>query len=112
MGAYTNVTQSTRKTRYVLNLNRSANAPVIKAGVITANIIWKMANSSCGICCPSRGAEPTPRNPRNSRLPRNSLPEAKERLYAHSTQMRLTTDMATKLCITVLMTFLPRTSPP
>ena len=28
---------------------RSAKAPVISAGVITANIIWKTMNAECGI---------------------------------------------------------------
>jgi hypothetical protein len=30
------------------NLNRSANAPVISAGVMTANIIWNAMNAMCG----------------------------------------------------------------
>ena len=36
------------KTRNVLNLARSAKAPVISAGVITANIIWKIMKVWCG----------------------------------------------------------------
>ena len=28
---------------------RSANAPMISAGVITANIIWKIMNTWCGM---------------------------------------------------------------
>ena len=43
------VTQTTRKTRYVVNLKRSTNAPVMSAGVMMANIIWKMTNSSVGM---------------------------------------------------------------
>ena len=53
IGAYTTVTQRTRNTKYVLNLNLSQNAPVISAGVIIANIIWKIANTcSSGVSTP------------------------------------------------------------
>ena len=37
------------KTRKVENFFRSANAPVMSAGVITANIIWKSMKAVCGI---------------------------------------------------------------
>ena len=33
----------------VENFFRSANAPVIRAGVITANIIWNSMNAWCGM---------------------------------------------------------------
>ena len=33
---------------YALKLMRSANAPVMSAGVMTANIIWKAMNAWCG----------------------------------------------------------------
>src|SRR5512134_2545206 len=39
-GLYTSRAQRREKTRKAENLNRSAKAPVISAGVITANIIW------------------------------------------------------------------------
>ena len=32
-----------------MNLKRSTNAPVMSAGVMMANIIWKMTNSSVGM---------------------------------------------------------------
>ena len=37
------------KTRNVENFIRSAKAPVISAGVMTANIIWKSMNAVCGM---------------------------------------------------------------
>ena len=37
------------KTRNVLNLALSAKAPVMRAGVMMANIIWKTMNARCGI---------------------------------------------------------------
>ena len=37
------------KTRNVENFFRSAKAPVISAGVITANIIWNSMNAWCGM---------------------------------------------------------------
>ncbi len=43
------VAQSTEKTRKALNFMRSANAPMMRAGVMTANIIWKSMKSRCGM---------------------------------------------------------------
>ena len=37
------------KTMYAENFIRSANAPVISAGVMTANIIWNSMKAWCGI---------------------------------------------------------------
>ena len=37
------------KTAYPANFKRSAVAPVIRAGVMTANIIWYAANASGGM---------------------------------------------------------------
>ena len=37
------------KTKNALHFIRSANAPVIRRGVITANIIWYDANVTPGI---------------------------------------------------------------
>ena len=36
------------KTTYAENFMRSAKAPEISAGVMTANIIWKATNASAG----------------------------------------------------------------
>jgi len=49
MGSYTNVAHSSVKRQNGPNLIRSANAPMISPGVITANIIWKTMNVWCGI---------------------------------------------------------------
>ena len=43
------VAQRSMKTQKVLNFARSAKAPVISAGVIMANISWKIMNVWCGI---------------------------------------------------------------
>ena len=37
------------KTQKAENFMRSANAPMISAGVMIANIIWKIMNAWCGI---------------------------------------------------------------
>jgi hypothetical protein len=39
-GAYTTMSHTPRNTIHAENLTRSAIAPVIRAGVMTANIIW------------------------------------------------------------------------
>jgi hypothetical protein len=39
-GLYTRMSQTERNTIHAENLTRSAMAPVIGAGVMTANIIW------------------------------------------------------------------------
>ena len=57
------------KMRKVLNLARSAKAPVMRAGVMMANIIWKIMNASCGITAPSAGSSPTSLRPKNDRSP-------------------------------------------
>ncbi|HQL89006.1 MAG TPA: hypothetical protein PLQ15_00235 [Syntrophales bacterium] len=41
--------QSRLKSRKLLNRTRSTKAPVIRAGVMTANIIWKAAKRPWGI---------------------------------------------------------------
>src|SRR4030065_93172 len=47
-GSYTRNDHSSMKTRNVLNLARSAKAPVMRAGVMMANIAWKIMNASWG----------------------------------------------------------------
>ena len=39
-GKYTKISQPVRNSMYALNVTRFVNAPVIKAGVMIANIIW------------------------------------------------------------------------
>ena len=70
-GSYTNVAQSTMKRQKAENFMRSANAPRINAGVITANIAWKIMNTECGMVAeyPANGSPPTCRRKAQSRLP-------------------------------------------
>ena len=49
MGAYTTTTHSPRNQTHADHFMRSAIAPVISAGVITANIIWYARNAYGGI---------------------------------------------------------------
>ena len=48
-GAYTTRNHKTMNSTVPLNFMRSAVAPVISAGVITANINWYTMNVICGI---------------------------------------------------------------
>ena len=48
-GKYTRCTQTTMKMMYGTNRTRSANAPVMRAGAMTANMPWKPAKRSSGI---------------------------------------------------------------
>ena len=48
-GQYTKIVKSVMNTRYAEKRTRSANDPVIRAGVITANFNWNIANSASGI---------------------------------------------------------------
>ena len=79
-------------------------APVIRAGVMMANIIWNVAKSSAS---PSRFS-----SPKALKSPINAVPVPKARLYPQRTQTMLTTAMAMKQYIMVLSTFRLRTSPP
>src|SRR5579883_1230529 len=47
-GAYTAIAHRVMNTTKLPNLSRSAEDPVIRAGVMTANIIWKMTNTRGG----------------------------------------------------------------
>ena len=53
-----------------------------------------------------------PERPKKLKSPISALPSPNARLYPHSTQTMLTTAMAMKLYMSVLMTFLARTRPP
>ncbi len=96
---------------------RSAKAPVIRAGVIAANISWKAANSTNGTVgmYVSLGVSPTFMKPTKSRPPMSpspptSVPNASEK--PTRTQITLTRARPKKLCMIVDSTFLRRTSPP
>ena len=58
------------------NRLRSAKAPVMSAGVIAANISWKVANRTNGIVLPSAGSRPTLAKPMKSRPPNRPAPVA------------------------------------
>ena len=100
------------------NRLRSANAPVISAGVIAANISWNEAKRTNGIVARVDrrwASRPTPLNPTKSRPPMR--PEAadvgREReVNPTSTQTTLTIASPKKLCMIVERTFLRRTRPP
>jgi hypothetical protein len=70
-GSYTNVAQSSVNTMNAENFLRSAKAPVISAGVMIANIIWKIMNTEWGMVFEyaSNGSPPTPRRPIQSSPP-------------------------------------------
>ena len=51
------------------NFIRSANAPVIKAGVMTANMHWKATKASSGIVPFARTVMPMPVRPTLSKEP-------------------------------------------
>ena len=84
IGAYTTSDHTPMNTRNVLNFARSANAPVISAGVIIANVIWKTMKSRCGIVSAyGPGSWPTSFSPKKSNgfpisPPHSLLPKANE----------------------------------
>src|SRR5689334_6811471 len=126
-GKYTTVAHRTMNRHQLQNLMRSAIAPEISAGVITANISWNMQNASSGIASgPGHGtglspvtakparwptvlASPT-NSPPPSSPPPMSLPNDRLKPYsAHSTP---TMPSATKFIISMFRTLLLRTMPP
>ena len=52
IGKYANVNQSPMKRRMAENFIRSANAPMINAGVIAANVNWNATKIYSGITTP------------------------------------------------------------
>src|SRR3972149_8938607 len=77
-GSYTRNDQASMNTRKVLNLARSAKAPVISAGVMMANIAWKIMNASWGTPVAevygSAGSGPTALSPKKGRGPEIAPP--------------------------------------
>jgi hypothetical protein len=65
------VAHSKVKRRKAENFLRSAKVPVMSAGVMIANIIWKSMNAWCGMVLEyaSNGSTPTPLSPIQSRPP-------------------------------------------
>ena len=94
---------------------RSANAPVINAGVMMANINWKRKNTANGMvgAYVALGSMPTPLRNAYWKLPITpftSVPNA--RLNPQTNQISATTPMAMKLCIMMVSMFFLRTKPP
>ena len=91
---------------------RSAIAPVISAGVMTANVSWNATNASAGIV-PATSL-PIPSRPTKSKLPIKpplpASPNASE--YPKTTQITVTMPMAKKFCMSIARMFLARTMPP
>jgi len=99
------------------NRLRSAKAPVIRAGVMAANISWNAANSTNGTVTAytGDGSSPTPLKKAKSRLPiRPSPPTSGPKASENPTMTHTTLTRASpkKLCMIVERTFLRRTSPP
>ncbi len=100
---------------YELNRIRSAKAPVISAGVITANFNWNMANNINGTVGPSfhvalpsmpfimKNVEGFPITPYRE--------SPKARLNPNITQIIVMMPIQTKLCIMVESTFFLVTMP-
>ena len=104
-------------SRYDENRTRSANEPVIKAGVMIANLSWNIAKTISGIVAAQRRvgrlahAVEHEERQRVADRPRPMLsPNA--RLKPTTTQTRLMTPSATTLWSIVETTFLKLTMPP
>ena len=104
------------KTTNAANFLRSAKAPLMSAGVMAANIIWKVAKRTNGMVLPSAGSMPTPwkkmycsGSPTMPAPPRES---PKARLKPTTTQTTVTMARPKKLCMIVERTLLARTRPP
>src|SRR5688572_1685288 len=70
-GSYTSVAQRSVNTTNALKRLRSANAPVMSAGVMIANIIWNTMKAWCGTVAAyaAFGSMPTPRSASQSSPP-------------------------------------------
>ena len=104
-------------SRYAENRTRSANEPVISAGVMIANLSWNIAKTSSGIVGAQRrvrrlahAVEHEERQRVADHARRCSSPNA--RLKPTRTQSRLMTPSATTLWSIVETTFLKPTMPP
>ena len=119
-GAYTMIDQTTEKINIAENFIRSANAPAISAGVIIANVNWKVIKTVSGIV-PERVSTPIPRknmvpSPPTKEVSVNcpaSIPTVlKARLYPQIIHTIVISPVNAKHCISTERTFWTRTSPP
>ena len=95
-------------------LTLSANAPIMSAGVMTANIAWNIICASCGMSgeYAENGENHTPRRPSHCSPPMIGFPGANASEYSTIAQSIPTTIMELKLCIIIDSTFFWRTIPP
>ena len=96
------------------NFMRSATAPVIRAGVMIANMSWKARNVSGGIDSskPVGDVAAASRNQARSRFPIHLLSPLKASEYVSAAQITLIRPMQKKFCMSMPSTFLARTIPP
>ncbi len=111
-GRYTRIDHSAMNHTHALKRRRSAIAPVMSAGVITAKVSWNATNAIVGmepvvVCATSF-------RPTKSKLPIQppfpASPNASE--YPKITQRTVTIPIAKKFCMSIASTFLARTMPP
>jgi hypothetical protein len=108
---------------YDLNFSRSAVAPVISAGVMMANIIWKAKKRMGGMVrksspgssftiAPSESNFMTSAMKAKSKFPTSPPPSPKARENPTTAQMTPIRPIAKTFCINMPRTFLLRTIPP
>jgi hypothetical protein len=111
-GTYTSNDHSAMKPTHAPKRMRSAIAPVISAGVMTANVSWKATNSNAGMV--PETSLPMPLRPMKSKFPIQppspAFPNASE--YPTKTQMTATMPIAKKFCMSIARMFFALTIPP
>jgi hypothetical protein len=115
IGAYTRIDHNRTKPTQAENRMRSATAPVIRAGVMMANISWKAMNASGGIVSSSNPVGNTTfasRSHARSKLPIHLLSPLNASEYVTTAQMIVTSPRQKKFCMSIPSTFLARTIPP
>jgi len=104
-GRYTATSHSGTKTAQAENFMRSATAPEMSAGVMTAKVIKKMTGTRASPFRPDKPAEPSP-----PMIPPHPLVEITEK--PNRTHTTGTMPMQYTFIISMLSTFLVRTMPP
>ncbi len=97
------------------NFMRSAKAPEMSAGVMTANMHWNIMNVRCGRFSAGEPmlSMPTPFRKAKSKPPmRPPMSVPKDREYPQTAQSTETSPSMMNDCMMVARTFLERTSPP
>ena len=95
-----------------LNFMRSTNAPIMSAGVITANVIWYSAQSASGSVSWRVSLVMPARNALSSPPTRELGASEKQSEYPKANHMMLVTSAHTRHCANTLSWFLRFTSPP